>query len=310
MVDVEKVLNEYGLNKARDLLLREGFTLTQFHLETGLSKTLNRTSQRIYTEAFKILGIQDLPYKEDTQPMRKFKLEFDRTSGNYWESSYITDILISKLEAPILNKAHTRHRYVIGFPKHPKADPVSNQIKAHVVLWELINEQYVPDDHWILPVDNDYTNLSIDNWVLVHAGEYKSHRFSGIGNPMYRHGKSTRHKQGGWPKISKDTIALSPKCRRCGVTKGLIVHHLINYHLFDKPIEAHQQCNLLVLCQSCHAKIHLNNLNIKALIEETQYSKLLELLETLKSQVPESLIEIYRDVEKQLGLTDNQQPST
>ncbi len=34
------------------------------------------------------------------------------------------------------------------------------------------------------------------------------------------------------------------------------------------------------------------------------------MLETLKSQVPDALMETYKDVEKQLGLTDNQQPST
>jgi hypothetical protein len=44
-------------------------------------------------------------------------------------------------------------------------------------------------------------------------------------------------------------------------------------------------------------------------ISEMKYKNLLELLESLKSQVPESLMETYKDVEKQLGLTDNQQPS-
>lgn len=56
-------------------------------------------------------------------------------------------------------------------------------------------------------------------------------------------------------------------------------------------------------------KIHQNNISIKVLIGATQYEKLLELLETLKSQVPDTLVETYRDVEKQLGLTDNQQRS-
>lgn len=310
MVDVEKILNEYGLERARNLFLKEGFTLTQFHLETGLSTSLNRTSQRIYTEALKVLGIKEIPYKEDTQPVRKFKLEFDRVNGNYWESDFITEVLLAKLDSPIINRAGTRERYVIGFPKHPKADAISNQIKAHIVLWELVNEQYVPDNHWVLPVDDDYTNLNISNWVLVNCVEYKSEKFSDKGNPMYKHGESGRHKLGGWPKVSKKALELHPWCSKCSTNKGLIVHHIINYHLFNEPLEAHKEYNLLVLCQSCHAKIHLNNLNIKALIEETQYSKLLELLETLKSQVPESLIEIYKDVEKQLGLTDNQQPST
>jgi dihydroneopterin aldolase len=66
----------------------------------------------------------------------------------------------------------------------------------------------------------------------------------------------------------------------------------------------------MALCRVCHIKLHQTNLNIKAHIEATQYSKLFELLETLKSQVSDTLMETYKDVEKQLGLTDNQQPST
>jgi hypothetical protein len=45
-------------------------------------------------------------------------------------------------------------------------------------------------------------------------------------------------------------------------------------------------------------------------ISEMKYKNLLELLGSLKSQVPDALMETYKDVEKQLGLTDNQQPST
>lgn len=310
MIDVEKVLNEYGIDKARDLFLREGYTLTQFHLETKLSTSKNRTSQRVYEEVYRILGITEIPYKEDTQPVRKFKLEFDRVSGKYWESDYIVEVLLDKLQNPILNKAENRERYVIGFPKHPNSDPTSNQIKAHIVQWEILNEQYVPSNHWVIPVDDDYTNLDMDNWVLVNTTEFKSDRFTSEGNPSYRHGKSGRHKLGGWALISKNSINKHRFCTRCNTDKGLIVHHIINYHLFTNPMEAHNIDNLLVLCQSCHAKIHLTNLNIKALIEETQYSKLLKLLETLKSQVPDSMKETYVDVEKQLGLTDNQQPST
>lgn len=88
------------------------------------------------------------------------------------------------------------------------------------------------------------------------------------------------------------------------------VHHIISYHLFKNPVDAHNDTNLLVLCRQCHGKLHQNKINIKAHIEEIRYSKLLELLETLKSQVPDTLVETYKDVEKQLGLTDNQQPST
>ncbi len=53
----------------------------------------------------------------------------------------------------------------------------------------------------------------------------------------------------------------------------------------------------------------MNVIKLTPPILGTRYGKLLELLESLKSQVPESLMETYKDVEKQLGLTDNQQPS-
>ena len=56
--------------------------------------------------------------------------------------------------------------------------------------------------------------------------------------------------------------------------------------------------------------IHQQNTSIVPHISETKYKNLLELLESLKSQVPDALMETYKDVEKQLGLTDNQQPST
>ena len=61
---------------------------------------------------------------------------------------------------------------------------------------------------------------------------------------------------------------------------------------------------------SCHGHIHQNNTQIVPHISVTKYKKLLELLESLKSQVPDALMETYKDVEKQLGLTDNQQLST
>jgi hypothetical protein len=56
--------------------------------------------------------------------------------------------------------------------------------------------------------------------------------------------------------------------------------------------------------------IHQQNTTIVPHISEMKYKNLLELLESLKSQVPDALMETYKDVEKQLGLTDNQQPST
>ncbi len=309
MTNVEQILTDYGIQRARELILLEGLTYVQFHKETGISSSNSRVSPNIYKRVLSFLGINEIPYKEDTQPMRKFKLQFDSVEGRYWESEYIVETLIDRLNSPVLNLSGSSRRYVIGFPKHPLAAPTSNQIKAHIVLWELINEMYVPDNYWVVPNDGIYTNLNIDNWSLVNSSSCKSDKFAGDLNPAYKHGNSGRHKLGGWPKVSATMLSEVKECAKCSSREGLIVHHIINYHLFKEPISAHTIDNLIVICQSCHAKIHLNNLNIKALIEETQYSKLLKLLETLKSQVPDSLIEIYKDVEKQLGLTDNQQPS-
>jgi len=67
---------------------------------------------------------------------------------------------------------------------------------------------------------------------------------------------------------------------------------------------------LLCVCDTCHGTIHQHNTSIVPHISEMKYKNLLELLGSLKSQVPDALMETYKDVEKQLGLTDNQQPST
>lgn len=309
-VDVVKIIDAYGKDKARALIVEKCYTLVEFHKEVGLSKASNRTSSRIYEEAFRYLSISEIPYKEDTRAIRLLKVEFDRTCGRYWESDYISEFLTEKLLKPVINKSGDSVRGVISFPKHPKADPTSNQIKAHMIAWELVNEQYVPDNCWVMPLDGNYLNLDVTNLVLKKSVEVKSERTSGINNPSYIHGRHSIDKLGGWPDISKKHITMQPYCSLCSNDNMLIVHHIISYHLFKNPVDAHTDTNLLVLCRHCHGKLHQNKFNIKAHIEEIRYCKLLELLETLKSQVPDSLMETYRDVEKQLGLTDNQQPST
>jgi hypothetical protein len=307
---VEEIIDSFGIDKARELILVEGLDQVSLHQRLNISKSTKRMSAAVYKRIYTYLGIRNLPYPDDSHKVRKFKLQFDTTKGRYWESRYIVDCLFDKLQNPITNWAEGRERLVITFPKHPKANKDSNQIKAHVVAWELFNEQYVPEDCWVIPTDNDYTNISPDNLILVNTTTYKSRMFSGIMNPAYVHGLALRPKQAGWQKIAKDWVHNNPICKSCGYCSDLVVHHIINYHLFENPKDAHASHNLMTLCRGCHTGIHAHNTNIRALIEATQYSKLLELLETLKSQVPDVNIEIYLDVEKQLGLTDNQQPST
>lgn len=310
-INVEEIIDKYGKDKARALILEKCFTLVEFHLELGLSTQRQRTCQKVYQRAFKYLGIESIPYPQDTKQMRLFKCAFDKVDGRYWEQEYIVEELIDRIyNRATTNKQDGSVRLVVSFPRHPKADPKSNQIKAHIVLWELLNNQYVPENYWVVPKDGSYTNLDQDNWDLVSATAQKSSMFTGIDNPQYKHGLRARPKLGGWDKISTDYRAVNKYCSICSCESDLVVHHLINYHLFPDPIQAHQHINLMVLCRVCHIKLHQTNLNIKAHIEATQYSKLFELLETLKSQVSDTLMETYRDVEKQLGLTDNQQPST
>lgn len=308
---VEKVLEAYGYNEARSLILEKCLTQIELHKELGLSNSNNRISSNIYKKIYRLLGITEIPYKKDLPATRRFKLEQDRVKGNYWESEYIVDFLLEKLEHPIINIAGDNKRLVISCPRHPKANAVSNQIKAHIIVWEIANSMFVPEGHWVVPIDGNYLNIDISNLELRTTISVQSSNSLGMNNPMYTHGLSGRHKHGGWAKISQQKLTEQRTCSICNIdSPQKAVHHIINYHLFKEPSDAHVSYNLIVLCQSCHASLHLNNTNIKAHIEATQYSKLLELLETLKSQVPDTLIEIYKDVEKQLGLTDNQQPST
>lgn len=308
--NIKQAIESYGKEKIKHKILCEGISQIEIHKELKLSTSDRRINAGVYTRIYSYLGIDNIPYASDTPNVRKFKLEFDKVNGNYWESEYIVDYLINKLNNPISNISDGAKRYVISFPKHPKANSISNQIKAHIVLWELLNEQYVPEDCWVIPKDGNYTNLAVDNLILVNTSVYKSSRFFGENNPAFKHGLSLRPKLGGWSRISKEHLQNNNICKYCAAQSDLVVHHIINYHLFNDPIKANIEYNLLTLCRSCHTKLHAYNTNIKALIEATQYSKLLELLETLKSQVPDSRKEILLDVEKQLGLTDNQQPST
>jgi HNH endonuclease len=309
--DVEMALSIYGYDNAKKLIMG-GCTQVELHKALNLSQSNSRLNANVYQNINSILGITEVPYKKDPPLMRKFKLEQDRVNGRYWESEYIVEHLLEKLNRPIVNMSGKVKRLVISCPRHPKADPVSNQIKAHIIVWEICNEMFIPEGYWVVPVDGDYTNLDVANLELRTIISVQSANSSGTNNPMYQHGFALRHKKGGWGTISKNLLNNNSSCTMCKEYKSssMSVHHIINYHLFLNPVEAHNTINLMVLCQSCHTKIHQNNTNIKALIEVTQYSKLLELLETLKSQVPDTLIEIYRDVEKQLGLTDNQQLST
>lgn len=307
---VEKAIDSFGKDKLLSLIYTEGLTRVEMHKVLKLSTSDSGLNAEVYKRMYKYLGIKELPYPRLKKEDRKFQLALDKYMPEYWNSSYLIIELLNRLNNPIFNFAEDSVRYVIAFPRHPKSNKDSNQIKAHIIAWEIYNSQYVPENHWVVPKDGEYTNLLEDNLILVDATEYKSKSMVGISNPSFRHGESLRPKLGGWSKISKLIIERDGCCKICDSTEDLVLHHIINYHLFLNPIVAHNNINLMTLCRSCHTKLHHHNTSIKVLIEVTQYEKLLELLETLKSQVPDTLMETYKDVEKQLGLTDNQQPSS
>lgn len=312
--NVEKAIDDFG-GKAEllSLLSNKGFNQVELHKLLKLSNSDKRLGANIYKRIYKYLGIEGLPYANLRSEVKTLMLQLDKHLPNYWESDYIVTYLINKLNNPTLNIADNRIRAVINFPRHPKSNKDSNQVKAHVISWELHHKQYVPDNHWVIPIDDDYLNLDPTNLELVNTTEYKSSRFSGEGNPSYLHGQSRRPKLGGWFKTAYDYRIENCECKLCGSKEqsDLVVHHIINYRLFNNPIDAHSRDNLITLCNVCHPLVHYHKLSIvQVLISEMRYSKLIELLETLKSQVPDTLMETYRDVEKQLGLTDNQQPST
>jgi 5-methylcytosine-specific restriction endonuclease McrA len=81
---------------------------------------------------------------------------------------------------------------------------------------------------------------------------WRSHAYCGENNPNW-HGKNRRTSK------SQALLALERdghRCRQCGATEHLEVHH-------DKPVDTfgpdeypHELENLITLCSSCHKKRH------------------------------------------------------
>lgn len=308
--NVEKAIDRIGKERVLKEIYDEGLTQIDLHKFLNLSTSDTRLNNAVYKRMYTYLGITELPYPKLSRDNKIFKILCDKSFPNYWENERLVFLILRRLGNPTINIADNRIRSVITLAEHPRANAKSGQIKAHEVAWELYNRQYLPPNHWVVPIDNNYLNLEEDNLRIVNTTEFKSDRFSGEGNPAYIDGSAGRPKLGGWSYISRTKREADGKCAKCLCTDNLVVHHIINYNLFTKPIEAHQPLNLITLCRECHGKVHGHSISIKQdLIAEMRYSKLIELLETLKSQVPDTLMETYKDVEKQLGLTDNQQPS-
>jgi hypothetical protein len=307
MYNIEELVNKAGgKDFIKSLVEKEGYTQQEVLKVLGVKTTSRITAKKFldYCEAI-------IPYpKVSNQTSRKWMIRWNLCEGRYWEDEWLVEQVYEKLSHPIKNIAGKSIRYNISMWGHPNANKDSYQVRAHQILWELVNECYLPEGYEIGMLDNDYSNLSIENIFLRTTEERKSFYATGERNFFYtgtpRHINYTR----GWSRLSKKYKLNNTRCEICNSENNLNIHHIISYWLFDEnDIRVHSEINLLTVCDSCHGKIHQRNTSIVPHISEMKYKNLLELLESLKSQVPDSLMETLRSVEKQLGLTDNQQPS-
>lgn len=308
MYDIEKIVNSAGGKEYIKLLVeQEGYSQQQVQEILGI----NTTSRVTYKKFIDYCDIT-IPFpKVSNQESRKWMIRWSKYGTSYWNDEYLLDKTLEKLESPILNISGKAQRYHISMWGHPSANKDSHQVKAHQVVWELANECFLPQYYEVEAIDGNFLNIDIANLRVRLTTDRKSFYSSGSKNYFYTGTARYTNYTRGWSRISKNYRAAINKCEICDCTHSLNVHHIINYWLFDdNDTRVHNKDNLLCVCDSCHGKIHQLNTYIVPHISEMKYKNLLELLESLKSQVPESLMETYKDVEKQLGLTGNQQPST
>lgn len=230
-----------------------------------------------------------LPYPKISKRDSRLILRYSENIKEWWNNKYLSNIILDRLSnSLILNYADKERkipRYVIAFQGHPRASS-SNQVKAHILLWEFYNKKLFPDGYVLVPKDGNFTNLDINNFDLYTNEDYRSIVASDKRNHFYTTGsQSGISYKGGWKQISKKLLE-NNKCLICGEDNKfkLNIHHIINYNLFEKPKEAHFDDNLICLCDSCHQNLHLSKFNLLGYISEMRCNKLLELLETLKEK--------------------------
>ncbi len=309
MYNVEKIVEIAG-GKAyiKSLIEDEGFNQQEVQKILGISTTSRVTYKKFvdYCEAV-------IPFpKVANQESRKWMIRWVKYGNEYWNDSWLVDQLFDKLTHPILNKTGKSERYNISVWGHPNSNKDSHQVRAHQIVWELTNECFLPEGYEVQPLDGNFLNLDFENFVARTTQERKSFYSSGERNHFYTGIAKYVNYTRGWNRLSKAyKLSVDNTCEICFATKYLNTHHIISYWLFDdKDQRVHNTNNLFCVCDSCHGNLHQHNTTIVPHISETKYKNILELLESLKSQVPDALMETYKDVEKQLGLTDNQQPST
>jgi hypothetical protein len=306
MYNIEKIVKESGgKDLIKFLVEEEGYSKIDLIKELKLPDSI-----AVYNKIIKYCNII-IPFpKVNNRKSRKWMIRWLQHGTEYWNDDYLVEETLEKLENPILNTTGLCKRYVISMWGHPSANKNSHQVKAHQIVWELVNECFLPQNYEIYPIDNNFLNLDINNLNIRTSSDRKSFYATGEKNHFYTGTPRYINYTRGWNRLSKKYRESINKCEICNNTTNLNTHHIISYWLFqENDLRVHTENNLLCVCDSCHGKIHQYNKSIVPHISEMKYKNLLELLESLKSQVPESLMETYKDVEKQLGLTDNQQPS-
>lgn len=269
--NIPKIVEEHGgKEKIKYLIEKECYTYPMLNEYLGLNVD-RRILKNIlnYCEA-------TIPYPKANRLSRVFMVKYDNCKDNYWNDEAFVSLLKERLSKPILNKAGNHKRYVISFPNHPRANPDSNQVKAHIIVWELINKKYLIQGQEAYPIDNNYLNLEPINWLTRTETDRKSYHSTGDKNHFYKGVDTHGNYKYGWKRISKQFKEINPVCNICNSVEDLIVHHILDYR--EHP-SIHNYENLITLCRPCHGKVH-NNIALP-LIDESQYEKLLKLLETL-----------------------------
>jgi hypothetical protein len=308
MYNVEKIVEQAGgKNYIKSLIEEHGYNQQEIQKILGIT-----TTSRITYKKFVDYCNATIPFpKVASQSSRKWMIRWLKYGMEYWNDEFLVNETLTKLESPILNKAGKTQRYNISMWGHPNSNKDSHQVRAHQIVWELDNECFLPEEYEIEAIDGNFLNLDIANLKVRFIADRKSFYSSGERNHFYTGTQRYVNYSRGWVRKSKDYRQKIGKCEICAIKDNLNTHHIISYWLFENnDLRVHCEDNLLCVCDSCHGSIHQHNTFIVPHISEMKYKNLLELLESLKSQVPNTLMETYKAVEKQLGLTDNQQPST
>lgn len=286
--EIVKILSS-NLEELKNLVLDECFNPVDVAQYYQIPYTT--TSRTIISSFLSTNGINPLYPNINKRDSRLIK-RYNEDIPHWWDSKYLSEVILNRLKNNLIinyaDKERTIPRYVIAFQGHPKASS-SNQVKAHILLWEWHNKKLFPEGYVLVPKDGNFTTLEIDNFDLYTNEDYRSIVATGKRNHFYTTGSQVGVcYKGGWKQKAKKIIAEN-NCAICGESNKLKlnVHHIVSYHLFEKPKDAHFDDNLICLCDSCHQNVHLSKIKLLGYVSEMRRKKLLELLETFKEKYKE-----------------------